>query len=90
MDSWRADDNLGFSATAMMRYRSRHDMLAMVMNPVFADGYIYKLAAIERTFNYPTQMMMNAYMGFQYWVLLLLLLGASIAQNLATNRQLRT
>ena len=44
----------------MMRYRSRRDMLAMVMDPAFADGHIYKLAAIERTINYPTQMMMNA------------------------------
>ena len=59
LDSWRADDNVGFSATAMMRYRSRRDMLAMVMDPAFADGHIYKLAAIERTINYPTQMMMN-------------------------------
>ena len=90
LDSWRADDNVGFSATAMMRYRSRRDMLAMVMDPAFADGHIYKLAAIERTINYPTQMMMNASMSPQYWVLLLLLFGASIAQNLATNRQLKT
>jgi len=65
-------------------------MLAMVMDPAFADGHIYKLAAIERTINYPTQMMMNDNVGPQYWVLLLLLHGASIAQNLATNRQLRT
>ena len=90
LDSWRADDNVGFSATAMMRYRSRRDMLAMVMDPAFADGHIYKLAAIERTINYPTQMMMNASMSPQYWVLLLLLFGASIAQNLATTRQLKT
>ena len=53
LDSWRADDNVGFSATAMMRYRSRRDMLAMLMDPAFADGHIYKLAAIERTINYP-------------------------------------
>ena len=37
----------------MMRYRSRRDMLAMVMDPAFADGHIYKLAAIERTISYP-------------------------------------
>ena len=74
----------------MMRYRSRHDMLTMLMNPVFADRYIHKLATIERTINYPTQMMMNDNVGPQYWVLLLLLHGASIAQNLATNRQLKT
>ena len=47
----------------MMRYRSRRDMLAMVMDPAFADGHIYKLAAIERTINYPTQMMMNDNVG---------------------------
>ena len=74
----------------MMRYRSRRDMLAMVMDPAFADGHIHKLAAIERTINYPAQMMMNVSMGPQYFVLLLLLLGASIAQNLGRDRQLRT
>ena len=89
VDSWRADDNVSFAVTAMMRYRSRRDMLAMVMDPAFADGHIYKLAAIERTISYPTQMMMNASMAPQYWVLLLLLLGASIAQHLTTHRQLR-
>ena len=89
VDSWRADDNVSFAATAMMRYRSRRDMLAMVMDPAFADGHIYKLAAIERTINYPTLMMMNASMAPQYWVLLLLLLGASMAQCRAMLRQLR-
>jgi hypothetical protein len=80
---------VSFAATAMMRYRSRRDMLAMVMDPAFADGHIYKLAAIERTISYPTQMMMDASMAPQYWVLLLLLLGASMAQCRAMLRQLR-
>ena len=59
----------------MIRFRSRCDKLAMVMDPAFADGHIHKLAAIEGIINYPTQMIMNASMGPKYWVLLLLLLG---------------
>lgn len=89
VDSWRADDNVSFAATAMMRYRSRRDMLAMVMDPAFADGHIYKLAAIERTISYPTQMMMNASMAPQIWLLLLLVLFASLTQNVSNLRSRR-
>ena len=53
IDSWNADDNLSFSGTAMMRYRSRRDIAELVMDPMFSDGHIYKLAAIERTVSYP-------------------------------------
>ena len=60
IDSWNADDNLSFSGTAMMRYRSRRDIAELVMDPMFADGHIYKLAAIERTISYPTQIIRAA------------------------------
>jgi hypothetical protein len=73
----------------MMRYRSRRDMLAMVMDPAFADGHIYKLAAIERTISYPTQMMMNASMAPQIWLLVLLVLFASLTQNVSNLRSRR-
>ena len=87
IDSWNADDNLSFSGTAMMRYRSRRDIAELVMDPNFADGHVYKIAAIERTVSYPTQIIMNGSMPPQIWVFVVLMLLASLAQNVAHWRQ---
>lgn len=87
IDSWNAEDNLSFSGTAMMRYRSRRDIAELVMDPSFADGHIYKLAAIERTVSYPTQIIMNGSMAPHVWVFVMLILLASLAQNVAHWRQ---
>jgi hypothetical protein len=89
IDSWNAEDNLSFSGTAMMRYRSRRDIAELVMNPSFADGHIYKLAAIERTVSYPTQIIMNGSMAPHVWVFAVLMLLASLAQNVVLWRQRR-
>ena len=83
IDSWNAEHNVSFGATAMMRYRSRRDLVELVLNPAFADGHLYKLAAIERTISYPTQVMLSTSLRPPVSVLLLLLLLASIAQNIA-------
>ena len=87
IDSWNADDNLSFSGTAMMRYRSRRDIAELVMDPKFADGHVYKIAAIERTVSYPTQIIMNGSMPPHIWVFVVLMLLASLAQNVAHWRQ---
>jgi hypothetical protein len=87
VDSWNADDNVSFSATAMMRYRSRRDLMELVMDPAFTDGHIYKLAAIERTISYPTQVYFNTSLAPPAAVFVLLLLLASIAQNLVNLRR---
>ena len=89
IDSWNAEDNLSFSGTAMMRYRSRRDIAELVMDPSFADGHIYKLAAIERTVSYPTQIIMNGSMAPHVWVFAVLMLLASLAQNVLLWRQRR-
>ena len=89
IDSWNAEDNLSFSGTAMMRYRSRRDIAELVMDPSFADGHIYKLAAIERTVSYPTQIIMNGSMAPHVWVFAVLMLLASLAQNVVLWRQRR-
>ena len=86
VDSWRANDNVSFAVTAMMRYRSRRDVVQMVLDPAFTDGHKFKLAAIQRTISYPTQIEMNSSMPPHIAVLVLLLLLASLAQNLAHAR----
>lgn len=38
---------------AMMRYRSRRDLLSIALNPAFQDRHEFKLAALERTIAFP-------------------------------------
>lgn len=83
IDSWNADDNIGFGVTAMMRYKSRRDMVELVSDPAFADAHIYKLAAIERTISYPTHIILSTSFRPPVYVLLVLIMFASIAQNIA-------
>ena len=82
IDSWNADANLGFGTTAMMRYKSRRDLVELVFDPAFADAHVYKLAAIERTVSYPTRVLLSTSLRPPVAVLLVLLLLASIVQNL--------
>ncbi len=83
VDSWNADANVGFGTTAMMRYKSRRDLVELVLDPAFSDGHIYKLAAIERTVSYPTKVMLSTSLRPPIAVLLVLILLASLAQNLS-------
>jgi len=82
IDSWNAENNLGFGVAAMMRYKSRRDLVELVIDPAFADGHIYKLAAIERTISYPTQVLVSTSLRPPIAVLLLLVLFGSLAQNM--------
>ena len=83
IDSWNAETNVGFGTTAMMRYKSRRDVVELVLAPAFADAHIYKLAAIERTISYPTRIVMSTWLRPPVAVLLVLLLLASLAQNIS-------
>lgn len=94
VDSWNADNNadnnagfnagfnVDFSAAAMMRYKSRRELVALVIDPAFSDAHSYKLAAIERTISYPTQVIMSTSLGPPVSVLLLLMAFASLIQNI--------
>ena len=83
IDSWNADHNLGFGATAMMRYKSRRDITELILDPAFADAHIYKLASIDRTISYPTRIMMSTALQPPSAVLVVLILLASLVQNLS-------
>ena len=83
IDSWNADHNVGFGATAMMRYKSRRDITELILDPAFADAHIYKLASIDRTISYPTRIMMSTALQPPSAVLVVLILLASLVQNLS-------
>ena len=82
VDSWNAESNVGFAVTSMMRYRSRRDLVELLIDPAFADSHLYKLAAIERTISYPTQTMLSTSLRPPIAVFMILFLIASLAQNL--------
>lgn len=82
IDSWNAEQNKSFAATAMMRYRSRRDLIELAVDPAFVDSHFYKIAAIERTISYPTQYVMNVSLQPPVTVLVILVLLVSLFQNL--------
>jgi len=86
MDLMNAPGMERWSQGALMRYRSRRDVVQMVLDPAFTDGHKFKLAAIQRTISYPTQIEMNSSLPPHIAVLVLLVLLASLAQNLAHAR----
>ena len=82
VDSWNADSNQSFELTAMMRYKSRRDIAELFLDPVMVDAHRYKMAAIERTVSYPTRVEVSSSLRPPVAFALILLLVASLAQNL--------
>jgi len=84
IDSWEACPDQMWDATAMMRYRSRLDLLELASDPRFADIHIFKTTAIEKTANYPVQLSLSFFIKPGFYVPILLLLVASLVQCLLT------
>lgn len=55
VDSWNTPPDPGWTAVGMMRYRSRRDAMRLSFDKRFQGGYPFKIAAIEQTFSFPTQ-----------------------------------
>jgi len=89
IDSWNASADEGFQVVGSMRYRSRRDMMILVTDPRFGDSHKYKLAAIDGTISFPTQSFMSTFLSPKIWVALLLILLASLAQNVLFFFELR-
>lgn len=81
IDSWNTVADEGFHIVGMMRYRSRRDLMALASDPRFKDSHKFKLAAIDGTTSFPTQIQMGFYLSPKIWVPLFLLLLASLTQN---------
>jgi hypothetical protein len=83
IDSWNVDADPRFGIAMMVRYRSRRDMVELFANPIFSEMHVYKFVAIEKTASFPTQISFSTFLQPKYWVPGLLLLMASLAQNVA-------
>lgn len=78
-------DAAPWSRAALMRYRSRRDMLEIATDPAFAERHEYKLAALARTVAFPVEA--DLYLSDPRVLLgLALLLLAALADLLASRR----
>ncbi|MEE3064974.1 MAG: hypothetical protein VYA67_13615 [Actinomycetota bacterium] len=80
IDSWMVGPDPGWSIVGFMRYRSRRDMLKMVLNPAFEAAHKYKPLGVAETFSFPTQPFLRAYVSPRVSVFLILALAAALAQ----------
>lgn len=53
VEAWGLEGATEWSQVALVRYRSRRDMMAAVADPRFADSHPYKIAALEKTIAVP-------------------------------------
>lgn len=60
---------------ALMRYRSRRDLLEIATNPVFAERHDYKLAALTKTIAYPVEVGLSLADPRFHFAVMLLIIG---------------
>jgi len=80
VDAWKVGPDPGWTIVGFMRYRSRRDMLTMVIDPTFKAAHKYKLLGVEETFSFPTQPFIRIYASPRVTVLLILALAAALTQ----------
>jgi len=74
-----------WTAAAMVRYRSRRDLLDIATNPAFRANHIYKLAALDKTIAYPIEPVIN--LAEPRFLVALILLVISFGLQLAIARK---
>jgi len=79
VEQWNVAPDPGWSFGAAIRYRSRRDMIELVVDPRFANAHAFKAAAIATTFAFPTSPGF-VMVGPRIWVGLALALLAALAQ----------
>ncbi|GIW39446.1 MAG: hypothetical protein KatS3mg076_0023 [Candidatus Binatia bacterium] len=80
LEEWGVSEDPGWTTAAVVRYRSRRDLVELVSDPSFPLVHRYKLAAIAGTFAFPAAPAM-LFVGPRVWVGLLLALLAVAAHR---------
>jgi len=83
LDIWGIEGAQNWSQFAMMRYRSRRDMLAISSNPQFEGSHDFKIAAMKKTVAFPVAG------GFSYADPRWLLAGVFLVLGLLRRRRSR-
>lgn len=79
VDAWNTEPDPGWTVFGLMRYRSRRDMIKLVMDPAFMAGHPDKLLGTLATFSFPTQRVLSFYLGPRVTVALVLALIAALS-----------
>ena len=80
IDAWHTHPDPGWNIVGFMRYRSRRDMMELVVDPRFLPAHDFKFAAMAETFSFPTQHMIRTYLSPVVWVPLAVALAAAGGQ----------
>ncbi len=78
IDAWNVEPDPGWTIFGLMRYRSRRDLMKLVMDPAFKDTHPEKLLGTLATFSFPAQRMVSFYLGPRISVALVLALLAAL------------
>ena len=80
VDAWNTNPDPGWQIVGFMRYRSRRDMLKLVVDPRFLPAHDFKFAAMAETFSFPTRPLIRTYLTPAIWIPLSIALGAAMTQ----------
>jgi hypothetical protein len=78
IDAWNAAPDPGWTVSAMMRYRSRRDMMLLASDVRFKQAHPFKLAAIAQTYSFPTQVVTEMVLRPRGAVALVLVCAAAL------------
>lgn len=86
VDTFGVAEKPDWTLASMVRYRSRRDLADAATYDGFPGAHLFKTAAIEQTFNFPTQTRFQFFTGPAALVPLLLLFAASLVHLIVTVR----
>lgn len=78
VDTFGTNDATDWHFVSMVRYRSRRDLMEAATYEGFPGAHLFKTAAMEKTFNFPTQTRLQAFFGPALLVPLLLFFAAAL------------
>ena len=89
VDTFGIDETPQWGFVSMVRYRSRRDLLDAATYEGFPGAHLFKTAAIEQTFNFPTQLRLQAFFSPGLLVPLLLFFFAALIHLAVMARRLK-
>jgi hypothetical protein len=78
VDAWNTAPDPGWHVVGAMRYRSRRDLMKLVLEPSLRDVHALKTAGTAVTFSFPAQVIVSLALGPRVWVALALGLAAAL------------
>jgi hypothetical protein len=78
IDAWNAPPDEGWTIAGMMRYRSRRDLMELAAQEQFQRAHPFKIAAVDKTFSFPTQVVTEMVLRPRGVAALVLILTAAL------------